>query len=196
MGGFAERSGPILAVVLDSNEARALDALDHDLNISIGQSDVVSYSRDCSYGIDLVDAGLIDGCVVLSSQKYSLIAFKRRFEGAHAGRPSDYKGDHRVWENDYVPDGHHRTSHDIVRRVVSELIHRYRPRSRTSLQIPNFTPDPELHSRSRTSLQIPNFTPDPELHSRSRTSLQIPNFTRIAYQAAERWRRSLHPKSD
>src|SRR5437868_7185514 len=133
MGGFAERSGPILAVVLDSNEARALDALDHDLNISIGQSDVVSYSRDCSYGIDLVDAGLIDGCVVLSSQKYSLIAFKRRFKGAHAGRPSDYKGDDRVGKNATAPVGNNGHPQAAVGRVVGELIHLIVPEPRPQL---------------------------------------------------------------
>src|SRR2546426_2674219 len=118
----------------------------------------MSYSRDSTYGVDLADRRLIDGRVVLGRQEDRLVIAQRGFKRAHACRSSNHKSNHRVREDNHIPNWDHRASNNVAGCVIAEFVHFKRAYGiYSSISLPS--PKPETWragSRpSRLSPQIP-----------------------------------------
>src|SRR5690348_8722969 len=91
----------------DLKNLAALNALDEDFDIAVGQLQALYDIDDRADLVDLVRLGLVHARVVLRGEKDLAIAGKRLFECPDAGFASDHERRHHVRKNDDVPNGHH-----------------------------------------------------------------------------------------
>ena len=103
----ANRRFKVAVGVDDLQDLAALEALDQDLDIAVGQFETLDDIDDGADLVDLVGLGLVDTGVVLGCEKNLLVASQRVLEGTHAGLPSDHEGRHHEREDHDVPDRHH-----------------------------------------------------------------------------------------
>ena len=92
----------------DLEDLAALNALDEDFNVAIGQLEAL---HDIDDGADLEDVsrlGFVDRGIVLRGKENLLVAGQSFFEGAHTRLPAHYERRHHVGEDDHVSNGHHR----------------------------------------------------------------------------------------
>jgi len=88
-------------------KAAALDALDEDFDIAVGQLQALHDVDDGADLIDFIRFGLVDGGIVLGGQEDLFVRGKSFFQGAHAGLAANHEGRHHVRKDDHVPNRHH-----------------------------------------------------------------------------------------
>ncbi len=109
-GGVARHPHRDLHVALglaDLQNLAALDALDQNLDIAVGQLQALHDVDDRAHLVNLVGLGLVHAGIVLGRQENLLVAGQRLFQRAHARLPAHHERSHHVGEDDHVPDGHH-----------------------------------------------------------------------------------------
>src|SRR5579884_678638 len=91
----------------DLKDLAALNALDEDFDIAVGQLQTLHDVDDRADLVDLVRLRLVHAGIVLGGEKDFAIAGKRLFQCPDAGFASDHERRHHVREDDDVPNGHH-----------------------------------------------------------------------------------------
>jgi hypothetical protein len=85
----------------------ALDALDQNFNIAVGQFEAL---HDVDDGADLknvIGLRFVDRGIVLCGEKYLFVAGESFFERPNARFPAHHERGHHVGEDDHVTNGHH-----------------------------------------------------------------------------------------
>jgi len=91
-------------VVLDVDQACATEALDHDLDVSRGELQVLDDPRDDTQAMNVIFGGLVDLRITLGREKNLLIGPSQcAFEGHHRRPPSDHERRHHVGIDHHVP---------------------------------------------------------------------------------------------
>ena len=103
----AERNLHVAFALADLKNLAALNALDQNLDIAIGQLEALHDVDDSAHLVDLIGLGFVDAGVVLGGQEDLLIGGQRLFQGTNARFPSHHKWGHHVGEDDHVTNGHH-----------------------------------------------------------------------------------------
>ena len=94
---------PIAVFFVELQDAGALDALDENLGVSVGQFERLDDVGNRSDLVNLVGLGIIDGGVVLRRQKDAFVALQCRFQRLHRGFAANDKGNHHERERSRRP---------------------------------------------------------------------------------------------
>ena len=103
----AERNLHVAFALADLKNFAALNALDQNLDVAIGQLETLHDVDDSAHLVDLIGLGFVDAGVVLGGQEDLLIGGQRLFQGTNTRFPSHHEWGHHVGEDDHVTNGHH-----------------------------------------------------------------------------------------
>ena len=91
-------------IVLDVYQTRAPEALDHDLDVSRCQLQMLDYPRNDAEAMNIFFGGFIDLRISLGGEEYLLVGSpKGTFEGNHRRSPSNNERGHHVGIDHHVP---------------------------------------------------------------------------------------------
>ena len=94
----------VLALALEGHDAAAAHALDHHLDVAVGQLQGLGHRRDDADIIDVLGLGLVELRVLLRGEEQPLDRRReRRLEGANRRLAAHDEGLHHVGEDHHVP---------------------------------------------------------------------------------------------
>ena len=91
-------------VFLPLDDARAIDALDQQLDVAVGQLEALHHVGDAAHRVDVLGRRVVDGRVVLGGQEDPLVLRQRMLQRADGRRASNHERQHHVRENDDVAE--------------------------------------------------------------------------------------------
>jgi hypothetical protein len=97
-------------VFLPLDHARAIHALDEQLDVAVGQLEALHHVHNAAHGVDVVGARIVNRRVVLRGEEDAFVLGQRVLERADGRRPSNHERQHHVWKNDDVPQRDNRES--------------------------------------------------------------------------------------
>src|SRR5437868_3457503 len=112
-----------VAVLLDPHGLSALAALNNDLYLAVVLPLCLQDSSQSANGKDFLRTWLVDGRVVLSGEKDVPFTGHRLFQSPNGARPANFKSDFCIRKNNYVADGNHRESLNVLRHLICEFLH-------------------------------------------------------------------------
>ena len=91
-------------VFLPLDDARAIDALDQQLDVAVGQLQALHHVDDAAHRVDVVGARIVDRRVVLGGEEDALVLGQRMLQRPDGRRASNHERQHHVRENDDVAE--------------------------------------------------------------------------------------------
>ena len=99
----------VLAPALEGHDPAAAHALDHHLDVAVGELQRLGHRRDDADLVDVLGLGLVELRVLLRGQEQALGRRReRRLEGADRRLAAHDEGLHHVGEDHHVPQGDER----------------------------------------------------------------------------------------
>ena len=93
---------------LDLQDAAALNAFDEQLDVAVGQLEMLHDRRDRTDGVDIVGSGVVVLGVALRRQEHTFVGIEGTLDRQERTLPSHDERHHRIRENDDIPQRHHR----------------------------------------------------------------------------------------
>jgi hypothetical protein len=108
-------------VFLPLDRARAIDALDQDLDVAVGQLQALDDVGDAAHGEDVFGPRIVNRGIVLGGEEDALVLQQRVLERARRRRPSDDERHHHVREDDDIPQRDDREGLVHFQRVLHDV---------------------------------------------------------------------------